>query len=162
MEDKKTTCEKCGIELTYKTKKKRWCEECSPYKDIVIYKGFGNKLPQKSQTEFNVQTWLFELTKRPVVIGGYFNWLLSSKGYPLQLDFLVYGDGKEPFAIEVEGPQHHFLQFFQSEEDFDTLSTNDALKGEIMALKGIKLIRITECYSKSHLLQILFENGAEL
>ena len=162
MDDKVTHCKKCGKELTYKTKKKLWCEDCNPYKDVIIYKGFGSKLPQKSQIEFNIQNWLFELTKRPIIIGGYYNWLLSAKGYPLQLDFLIYGDGKEPFAIEVDGPQHHAKQFFQTEEDFDTLHGNDALKDEIMAQKGIKFIRITECYSKDHLLNILFNNKCEL
>jgi len=160
--DKITHCEKCGKELTYKTKKPLWCKDCNPYKDVIIYKGFGNKLPQKSQIEFNIQGWLPMITSRPFIIGGYFSWLPSPKGYPMQLDILVYGQDKKSFAIEIDGIQHYDKQFFQSDEEFETLKSHDQLKEELLAEADIPLIRITECCSKDHLLQLLIKQGVEL
>lgn len=156
-----THCEVCGVELTYTTKKKRWCKEHNPYNDVVIYR--GQYVTTKSKLENQVLKWIMELMPQvPFIAGGYYSWLPSPKGYPLQLDLFVYGvKGLPAFAIEVDGIQHEEKQSFQTAEDFNYLQKCDKLKDIVMANKGYKLLRIStlDCKTKEDFIKILESNG---
>lgn len=143
MSEKVTNCEKCGKELKYKTKKPRWCSKCSPFK---FYKqpseGVTAKPPKRSSLEFQVQNWVEEIyPDRPFIINGYYSWLKSPKGYPMQIDLLIYGP-KPWIAVEIEGIQHQEKQFFQTQEEFDYLRECDQQKEWILKNKGIKLVKV--------------------
>jgi hypothetical protein len=137
---KTTTCKKCGKVVEYTTKKPGYCKEHSPAS--VYRKPKRAPIPQRSKLEFRIQMFVRELfPDRPVIFGGYYSWLPSPKGYPMQLDVFVYGN-KPHFAIEVEGQQHDTKQYFQTEEEFQYLQKCDKLKEEILRTKGIKLFKV--------------------
>ena len=101
----------------------------------------------------------------PFIVGGYYSWIPSPKGYPLQLDFLVYGvSSLPPFAIEVDGIQHDDQQSFQTKEDFEYLSKCDQVKDIVLKQKGYKLIRIStlECKNKQDFIEILESNNIKI
>ena len=136
---KTTTCKKCGIVVEYTTKKPTYCKEHAP---ANVYRKPKAPIPQRSKFEFKIQQWVRELFQdHPIIFGGYYSWLPSPKGYPMQLDIFVYG--KNPhFAIEVEGQQHDQKQYFQTQEEFQYLQKCDKLKEDILSSKGILLLKI--------------------
>lgn len=89
-----------------------------------------------------VQTWIIKLfPDRPFVFDGYYSWLISPRGYPMQMDIFVYG--KQPhFCIEVDGKQHEERQFFQTKQEFNYLQTCDKLKSRLLKQKGILLFKV--------------------
>jgi len=159
-----TNCEVCGKELKYTTKKKRWCDEHNPYNDVVIYR--GQYITTKSKLENQVQKWIMEIIPgAPFISGGYYSWLPSPKGYPLQLDFFIYGvAGLPPVAIEIDGIQHESKQSFQTKEDFEYLKKCDKVKDIVLKNKGFKLIRIStlDCKTKEDFIEILENNGVHI
>lgn len=155
-----TTCKKCGKQVTYKTKKPDYCKECNPSK---FYK--KPKVPKRSKLEFQVQRWVKELfPNRPFISGGYYSWLPSPKGYPMQLDIFIYGSKGSNIAIEVDGIQHTERQYFQSQKDFDYQRECDKDKEWMCKSKGIIYIKIkdTECKSKEDFISILEKYNIEV
>ena len=139
---KTTPCPKCGAEIKYTTKKPEMCRKCKS-KGVVRK---NKRIPKKSALEFKVQDWVAKLfPDRPFIANGYYSWMKSPKGYPLQIDLLLYGS-KPWIAIEVEGIQHYKRQNFQSVDSFQYLVTCDQIKEEALKQRGIVLVKIPyEC-----------------
>jgi hypothetical protein len=83
----------------------------------------------------------------PYCAGGYWSWLPSIKGAPLQLDIFfpqlsIYGG--RPLAIEVQGEQHRkrVKYWAPTEEDFERQLQNDELKRQHLKRRQIPLLEI--------------------
>lgn len=157
---KTTTCSICGKKIKYKTKKPKKCSSCSM--KTVYKKKKKNKedTGSRSKLEFKVQIWLNELFPEPqyhYIANGYYSWIISPKGYPLQLDFLIYEKGHTLFAIEVQGQQHFKKAYNQTQQQFDYLMDCDIIKERTLKKKKIPLISINykEKMTKEEFIAIL-------
>jgi hypothetical protein len=156
---KMTKCSVCGKDIYYNTKKPKRCKECN---ESVQYN--TKKESTRSKLEFKVQTWLQEIFPEPeyhFISNGYYSWIKSPKGYPLQLDFLVYSKHKILFAIEVEGPQHYQKAHYQSQKDYNYLMDCDIIKIRALEKKNINLITLPyrNDMNKGSFIKILKEHG---
>jgi hypothetical protein len=81
-------------------------------------------------------------------------WLLSQKGYPLELD----GYCEElKLAFEYNGKQHYAaIPYFGGEKQFETIQMRDQRKRDICKEKGITLIEIPSS-EESHLKEFIIK-----
>lgn len=141
--DKITTCQDCSKELTYKTKKPNLCKECHEIK-------FGSRnfykkpkaIPTKSKGEFFLNKILNEMFPEVSSIdGGYYSFLPSPKGYPMQLDRYY---PRLHLAFEFNGKQHEADSefFYGKEEEFKYQQECDELKAKLCKDNHIMVINV--------------------
>lgn len=152
-EIKVTSCSKCGKDIKYTTKKPRICSVCrvkakpkaaGTAKKPAVYK----KRPDNKNTQGELILFraLDELLKEHDYINhGYYSFLKSPKGHPLQLD-RYYPDLK--LGWEFDGKQHSEYNKYihKSKKNFDYYKECDKLKEKYCKEKGITLIRIAWNY----------------
>lgn len=151
---KVTTCSKCGKEIKYTTKKPSICSVCrstakKETKPAAKKKtGSPKKRPDNKNTQGELILFraLDQLLKGHDFINhGYYSFLSSPKGYPLQLD-RYYPDLK--LAWEFDGKQHEEYNKYihKSKKNFDYYKECDRLKEKYCKQRGIVLIRIAWNY----------------
>ena len=152
-EIKVTTCSECGKEIKYTTKKPKVCTVCrnlaktdkpAAKKKTSSYK----KKPDNKNTQGELILFraLDELLKGHDYINhGYYSFLPSPKGYPLQLD-RYYPELK--LAWEFDGKQHEEYNKYihKSKKNFEYYKECDKLKEKNCKVCGITLIRIAWNY----------------
>lgn len=150
---KVTQCESCGKDVTYATKKPKFCQVCrttnatkKPTKKKSS--GSGGKKPDNKNTAGELI--LFKaldgiLKEHKYINHGYYSFLLSPKGYPMQLD-RYYPDLK--LAFEFDGKQHDEYNKFihRSKANFEYYKQCDRLKEKQCREEGVTLIRIAYNY----------------
>lgn len=142
-ETKTTTCKNCEVIVNYKTKKPTLCKKCheEKYGDRKFYHKPKNT-PQRSKGEFYLNKVLNELfPDMSYIDGGYYSFLPSPKGYPMQLDRYY---PRLHLAFEFDGKQHtkDVDYFYQNEEQFKYQQECDKLKNELCIKNKITIIRI--------------------
>ncbi len=137
---KSTKCA-CGNTIYYKTKPPTKCEECKSKR-----KGYSHKVNSSSNGELLMFNTLDSILKLDYINNGYYSWLQSPKGSPMQLD-RYYPDIK--LGFEYQGAQHYrFNKYFhKTKKQFLYLQQCDTLKSQLCVVKGITLIHIR--YDKS-------------
>lgn len=85
---------------------------------------------------------LDEMFDEDYINNGYYSWLMSPKGSPMQLD-RYYPNLK--LAFEHHGSQHfnHNKYYHKSKAKFDYLQECDRLKHRLCQARGVKLITMT-------------------
>lgn len=156
---KATTCEKCNADVQYTTNKPKLCKECRAEKEARFKK--GKTKPFRSKKEGQMQHILNDiLPEEEYIDNGYYSWMLSPKGAPLQLD-RFYPDLN--VAFEYNGRQHYEYNSYMhtSREAFEYLRKCDVRKKRECRRKGITLISIkyTKEITKEYLINRLKENG---
>ena len=150
-EAKTTKCLKCGKDMRYSTKKPKYCTVCTaiqkkekaktaPKKTTGGYKKKpDNKNTQGELILFKVLDDI--LGKHDFINHGYYSFLKSPKGYPMQLD-RYYPDLK--LAFEYDGKQHETYQKYihKSLKNFEYYKECDRLKEQYCKDAGITLIRV--------------------
>lgn len=150
---KVTTCSECGKDIKYTTKKPKVCTVCrtrkkkatsSTKKTTSGYKKRpDNKNTQGELILFRALDQLLE--GHDFINHGYYSFLPSPKGYPLQID-RYYPDLK--LGWEFDGKQHEEYNKYihKSKKNFDYYKECDRLKEKYCKEKGITLIRIAWNY----------------
>ena len=141
--NKITHCEDCNTELTYTTKKPKLCKTChnKKYGDRKFYKQ-PKTITKKSKGEFALNKLLNEIFPAAASIdGGYYSFLPSPKGYPMQLDRYY---PRLHLAFEYNGAQHEQDNdyFYHSDEEFEYRKQCDELKQKQCTEKSIKIVYI--------------------
>ena len=90
---KTTKCIVCGTNVEYTTKKPKWCSECKINKNEIRRPTGASKKAPKSKWKseaymFKVLNELMPTTQ--YCINGYYSFLRSPKGEPMQLDWYSY------------------------------------------------------------------------
>jgi hypothetical protein len=141
---KTTKCTVCGAEIEYKTKPPLRCDKCKEVKGKKARKKSGGGHPNFSK--WKKETQMFYMlnqifAKQDIVLNGYYTWLPSPKGEPMQLDWFC---PKLGIAYEYQGRQHYEYSpyFHKSKKVFKYLQECDALKKELCEKHGITLIHI--------------------
>lgn len=144
MSKKTTKCIVCGKTIEYNTKKPKWCSECKKNKNAVR-KPRGRSKKTKT-TPWKSETYMFKVLnemfpKTNYCINGYYSWLPSPKGEPMQLDWYSYELG---LAFEYEGIQHYKYSryFHKTKQEFKYLQECDKLKQELCEKEGVTLVTI--------------------
>lgn len=153
---KTTTCQECGKEVKYITKKPKKCMVCRTTNSKASGKnkttkkksgGYSKKPDNKNtQGELILFKALDPLLKGHKYINhGYYSFLLSPKGYPMQLD-RYYPDLK--LAWEFDGKQHSEYNKYihRSKQNFEYYKQCDRLKEKQCREEDITLIRIAWNY----------------
>lgn len=154
---KTTKCADCEKDITYTTKKPRVCSVCrmskkkapaTKAKTAPRKSGGYKKRPDNKNTQGELILFraLNELLKGHDFINhGYYSFLSSPKGYPMQLD-RYYPDLK--LAWEFDGKQHEEFNKYihKSKKNFDYYQECDKQKEKFCKEKGITLIRIAWNY----------------
>jgi len=152
---KVTNCSECGKEIKYTTKKPKVCTVCrtrkkqkkatTPAKKTT---GGYKKRPDNKNTQgelilFRALDQLLE--GHDFINHGYYSFLPSPKGYPLQID-RYYPELK--LGWEFDGKQHEEYNKYihKSKKNFDYYKECDRLKEKYCKEKGITLIRIAWNY----------------
>lgn len=156
---KATTCEKCNADVQYTTNKPKLCKDCRSEKEAKFKK--GKTKPFRSKKEGQMQQILNEiLPDEEYIDNGYYSWMLSPKGAPLQLDRFYPNLN---VAFEYNGRQHYEYNSYMhtSRESFEYLRKCDVRKKRECRRKGITLITIkyTKDITKEYLINRLKENG---
>ena len=159
--NKVTKCEGCGRDLTYKTRKPQYCAVCKSKNAKPYQKPKPRKAPKRSKKEAHVQRSLnLVLPEALYIDNGYYSWLISPRGFPMQLD-RYYPELK--LAIEVQGRQHYAYNkyFHASKQDFEYLQECDRSKAEQCKDRGIKLIaiRYDRVVNKDYLIRRFTDEG---
>lgn len=155
---KTTTCD-CGREISYTTNKPKRCERCREKREAQFQ--YKARRPQRSKKEATLQKVLNEIMPDAEYIdNGYYSWLKSPKGSPLQLD-RYYPTLK--LAFEFNGRQHYeFNRYMHKDmEAFEYLQTCDRKKKKDCAKNGVTLITIkyNKVITKEYLVTRLTEAG---
>lgn len=145
------SCSKCQKAVIYRTKLPKYCKNCQP-KSSRKHKHYG-----RSKLESTTMKILNEiLPDAEYIDNGYYSWLISPKGSPLQLD-RFYPELK--IAVEVQGQQHIIYQPYihKTKADFEYLQKCDKLKAALCKRKGIRLIPVlyNMIINKENLLTLL-------
>jgi len=130
-----THCKGCGKEISYQTKPPQYCAECKTKTTTKHKKG-----PFKWKKEAHLFHILGELCKNyECIYNGYYSWLVSPKGEPMQLDWYC---PELKVAVELQGRQHYEYSnyFHKSKRAFRYLQECDALKVVQCTEHGVKLI----------------------
>lgn len=156
---KKTTCTDCGNEVFYKTNKPKRCATCREKREMR-FKHRKKKLI-RSKKEGEMQRVLNQLFPHEDYIdNGYYSWLMSPKGAPLQLDRYY---PRLKLAFEFNGQQHYKYNPYmhQSIEAFQYLQKCDAKKKKDCKRKGVHLITIkyTKKITKEYIIKRLDQAG---
>jgi len=155
---KKTTkCETCKKVLKYTTTKPRFCKVCKIKKAPTKSRKKKILLPKDSKLEIKVKYCLNEIfLDEHYIDNGFYSWLISPKGYPLQLD-RFYPELK--IAFEVQGRQHFEYEagIHGTLENFLYMQKCDEIKKQTCKEKKIKLveIRYADDITKERLKQII-------
>lgn len=143
----------CTGTVYYKVRQPKLCKSCRNKK-----KPNGN-----SKLENRIFALLNQLFKDEYINNGYYSWLVSPKGMPLQLD-RYYPDIK--LAFEIQGQQHlEWTKYYHKKKtDFEYLQLCDSIKGQTCAKRGITLIHIkyNETLSRELILSKLFNSNKKL
>jgi hypothetical protein len=155
---KATTCSECGKEIKYTTKKPKVCSVCRTKAKMakkVTKPASSTKKPggyKKRPDNKNTQGELILfraldqlLVGHDFINHGYYSFLPSPKGYPLQLD-RYYPELK--LAWEFDGKQHEEYNKYihKTKKNFEYYKECDRLKEINCKKKGITLIRIAWNY----------------
>ena len=138
----KTRCLNCNKVLYYAERKPRYCPICKPKKAPTKPRKKKITLPKDSKLEIKVKYCLNEIFPEDIYIdNGFYSWLVSPKGYSLQLD-RFYPELK--IAFEIQGRQHYEFEaaIHRTEENFNYLLECDKIKRETCKDKEIILIAI--------------------
>lgn len=164
MGNKRTNCVDCGTVIQYATKKPKWCTKCKK-KQPKVYKPSKKKsIPQQSKKELQMKQVLNQIFTEEVYIdNGYYSFLLSPKGAPLQLD-RYYPELR--LAFEYDGAQHAKFNPYmhKTQAAFEYLQKCDQLKNQYCKDLGIHLIRINheKTITVDYILERLKAEGVQL
>jgi hypothetical protein len=126
-------CKNCGIEVSYRTKKPTYCKECRPkkYNRRTIHR-----------YERSVFLVIEDVIICDAIRNGYYTWLLSPKGEPMQLDW--YANCGVEIGFEIQGEQHYqFNKYFhKTKNNFEYQVTCDQLKESLCKKRGLILFKI--------------------
>lgn len=137
---KVTLCEDCGSTVSYKTNKPKRCNACKEKREAKFIHKKRN--PIRSKKEGQMQDILnVMLPEADYVDNGYYSWMLSPKGAPLQLD-RYYPSLR--LAFEYNGRQHYEYNSYmhKNEAAFEYLQRCDLRKRKECKRRGITLISI--------------------
>ena len=137
---KTTECTKCSKAVEYTTNRPKLCKSCRKIKEDSI--PFKKKKPQKSKKEAKLQQILNQiLPEAEYVDNGYYSWLISPKGSPLQLD-RYYPTLK--IGFEFNGRQHYEFNPYMHKDlaAFEYLQACDKRKIRDCKKHGVTLITI--------------------
>lgn len=156
---KTTVCEQCKSVIEYKTKKPKLCPKCKKGKPKFYKK--AKVPPQRSKKEAAMQYALNDiLPEAEYIDNGYYSWLLSPKGAPMQVDRLY---PRLKLGFEFNGRQHYEYNSYmhQTQEAFEYLQKCDRLKRKLLKQLGYKLIVIKydKKITKGYLVRRLEEEG---
>lgn len=156
---KVTVCIECKTKVEYKTNKPKRCPKCREKKEAAFT--FKKKTPIRSKKEGQMQKALNNiLPEADFIDNGYYSWLPSPKGSPLQLD-RYYPELK--LAFEFQGRQHYEFNPYMHKDRaaFEYLRKCDAKKKRICKERGITLIAIkyTKTITKDYLIKRLDQAG---
>ena len=132
-----TSCVLCGKPIHYTTCKPLKCSNC---KNIKLNKNAPMKTKWKKETTMiRAMDELFPNSE--YIVNGYYSWLKSPKGKPMQLDW--YSPDLK-IAVEFNGQQHYeYIKYFQrTKKDFKYLQDCDKTKKEICKKRKIILLSI--------------------
>lgn len=163
---KTAICTRCGKTVPYKTKKPKYCPECRKKvhpKPKTVRR--VRRIPKHSKKEALLSQLIMEIfPETEVIINGYYSWLPSPKGAPMQLD--VYVPALR-LAFEYDGKQH--VQYSEyifgpgkaGRARFEYVQLCDRLKDELCTRTGVKLIRIRydRTITKEYLLRRMENEG---
>jgi hypothetical protein len=136
---KSTRCQTCGKEISYSTKKPLYCKEHRPPKQY-------QHTTKSSRNTHLYERSIFKVIESVIIAGacrnGYYTWLPSPKGEPMQLDW--YCNCGIEIAFEIQGEQHYsFNKFFhKTQADFDYQVLCDNLKEDLCRKRGVYLFKI--------------------
>lgn len=161
MSAKVTQCVTCGMNIHYATKKPKWCTKCKKLQPKTYKPSSKKRPPQQSKKEVQMKQTLNTIFPQATYIdNGYYSFMLSPKGAPLQLD-RYYPDLQ--IAWEYDGQQHSTYNSYmhKTKAAFDYLQECDRMKNEYCKAMGIHLIRIShdKKISKSYILERLEAEG---
>ena len=143
MGNKITYCVTCNISIHYATKKPKWCTKCKQQQPKTYRTGKKKRPPTQSKKEVQMKQILNTVFPKDVSIdNGYYSFLMSPKGAPLQLD-RYYPDLK--LAFEFDGAQHKSYNPYmhKTKAAFEYLQQCDRMKNEYCKALGIHLVRIS-------------------
>lgn len=157
---KTATCVECNRSITYTTNKPKRCKSCKTDRE-KRFASYKRKAPSKSKKEGLMQQRLNKiLPEADYIDNGYYSWLLSPKGAPLQLD-RYYPDLK--VAFEFNGRQHYEYNPYmhETEENFRYLQRCDIKKRRECKKRGVTLITIkyTKKITDDYLIKRLEQEG---
>lgn len=147
VQEKSTQCSDCGTTIKYKTKPKKRCKKC-----WRVYHAKRNKKgkpkPKKWTHENSTEAYIFKILDNSIfpnqefINHGYYSWLRSPKGYPLQLDRYY---PKLALAIEYLGQQHfEYNNYFHgNKKNFNYLQECDKIKERECKKNGVILVKIS-------------------
>jgi hypothetical protein len=140
-----TNCTDCGKELKYNTRKPKLCAACKLKIKPKKPKSTGRRFPKNKGTtgEMAMFAVLDVILKDFDFINhGYYSFLISPKGSPLQLD-RYYPELK--LAFEYDGQQHdkYIRYIHKARKNFEYYKECDGLKEVLCKKKGITLIRVS-------------------
>lgn len=136
-------CNDCGKVVEYKTKKPKLCPKCHEerYGTRKFYQEPKGTI-KKSKGEYFLSKVLNGIFPEAQCIdGGYYSFLPSPKGYPMQLDRYY---PRLHLAFEYDGKQHQDDNdyFYKKDSEFDYRKECDTLKEQLCKEHKITIIRI--------------------
>lgn len=160
---KTTNCIVCGKAIQYTTKKPYWCPECKGKQGKK-----GTKATRSPKSKWKSESHMYDVIRElmPNVrycINGYYSFLPSPKGEPMQLDWYS-SDIK--LAFEFQGQQHYkYVQYIsKSKKNFEYLQQCDKLKKSLCQKEMINLIEVRYDYKLTtlSLAKLILEKDKEL
>lgn len=143
---KTTNCIVCGRAIQYTTKKPYWCPECKAEKGNKN----STKATQSPKSKWKSESHMYKVIRELLpniryCINGYYSFLPSPKGEPMQLDW--YSEGIR-LAFEFQGQQHYrYVQYIsKSKKNFNYLQECDRLKKNLCLRENITLIEVRYDY----------------
>lgn len=140
---KQTVCNDCGKIVEYKTKKPKLCPECHElrYGNRKFYQEPKDTVKKSKGEYFLAKTLNSIFPEAQCIDGGYYSFLPSPKGYPMQLDRYY---PRLHLAFEYDGKQHESDNdyFYRKEADFEYRKQCDELKEKLCQEHKITIIRI--------------------
>lgn len=146
---KTTACQGvgCGKAINYKVRKPRFCKSCKVSQ--IPSQGSSRRrsgIPKTSKKELLVARLSMAIfSEIEVIHNGYYSWIRSPKGQPMQLDVYI---PQLKVAIEVDGKQHTTYSTYMHGKGkaglarFEYLQACDKLKDDLCSRAGIDLLRI--------------------
>lgn len=137
--NKTTICRVCGKKLTYKTKAPLYCKEHKPEKEYRHTTKSSKNIHKNERNVFNI---IENIIICDAIRNGYYTWIKSPKGEPLQLDW--YCNCGIEIAFEIQGEQHFkFNRYFhKTYADFEYQQQCDKIKEEKCRKRGVYLFKI--------------------